>query len=106
MLIATKYSNLEKTVTRLNGVLSDIDLLCRLGGDEFVVLSSNMDISNLESLAKRIQVALEEPILLNQQIIKVSGSIGWSYTTEVSHADLENMIKEADKAMYKAKGSK
>ena len=96
---------MEKIVSRLNGELRDTDLLCRLGGDEFVILSSNIDNPILEKISKRIQIALEKPIILNQQIIGVSASIGWYYTTEVSHANLEKMIKEAGRAMYRAKGN-
>ena len=44
-------------------------------------------------------------MLLNHHMINVSASIGWHYTTDVSRADLDNMIKEADRAMYRAKGS-
>ena len=95
---------LERIVSRLNGVLRDTDLLCRLGGDEFVILCSNIDNLILEIVLNRIQDILEKPLILNHQMINVSASIGWYYTTEVSHADLEKMIKEADKAMYRAKG--
>ncbi|RKJ34289.1 GGDEF domain-containing protein, partial [Butyricicoccus sp. 1XD8-22] len=96
---------LERFVSRLNDFLRDTDLLCRLGGDEFIILSSNIDIENLESLLEKIQLVLDKPMNMNNLEIKVSASIGWSYSTEVSNADLEEMIKEADKAMYKAKGS-
>lgn len=96
---------LESIVSRLNNVLRDTDLLCRLGGDEFVILSSNIDNPILEKISKRIQIALEKPMILNNQKIDVSASIGWYYTTEVSNANLEKMIKEADKAMYRAKGN-
>lgn len=95
---------LERIVSRINGVLRDTDCLCRLGGDEFVILSSNLDSLMLENFSKRIKFALEKPILLNQQMINVSASIGCYYTTEILHAELEFMIKEADKAMYSAKG--
>ena len=96
---------LEIIVLRLNGVVRDTDLLCRLGGDEFVILSSNINNVILENNMKRIQVILEKPMVLNHQTINVSASIGWSYTTDVLDADLEKMIKEADIAMYRAKGS-
>lgn len=96
---------LERVVSRLGDELTDTDLLCRLGGDEFVILSANIDNSLLESLVERIQKALDEAISLNHQTIKVSGSIGWSYTTDISQADLETMIRDADRAMYRAKGS-
>ena len=96
---------LERVVAKFNGVLRDTDLLCRLGGDEFVILSSNIDKPILECLLEQIHYALDKPIVLNQLTIKISASIGWSYTQEVAHADLENMIRDADRAMYRVKGS-
>lgn len=95
---------LEVIVQRLDGVLTESELLCRLGGDEFVILLSNTDKDILENLSERILFALEQPIMLNNEIIHVSASIGSSYTTETSQADLENLIREADQAMYKDKG--
>lgn len=97
---------LERIVSRLNSVLRDTDLLCRLGGDEFVILFSDIDDLILENIHSKIQCSLDKPMLLKDQTINVSASIGWYYTTEVAHADLEYMIKEADRAMYRAKGSK
>ena len=96
---------LEIIVSRLKGVLRETDLLCRLGGDEFVVLASNVDHPILEKMSERIQTTLEKPIIINHHTIHVSASIGWYQTTQVSHADLDQMIKEADIAMYRAKGN-
>lgn len=42
-------------------------------------------------------------MILDQHIINVSASIGWHYTTDVAYADLDNMIKASDRAMYKEK---
>jgi GGDEF domain-containing protein len=58
----------------------------------------------LETISRRIHLTLEKPVVLNHQLINLSASIGWYYTTEVSHVDIEKMIKEADRAMYRAKG--
>lgn len=97
---------LEGIVSRLNVVLRDTDLLCRLGGDEFVILSPNIDNIMLERLSNKIQLVLDEPMIMSQKLIKASASIGWSYTTEISNADLEKMIREADRAMYRVKGNR
>lgn len=94
---------LKITVLRVKGVLRDTDLLCRLGGDEFVVLSYNIDNEILEKISKRIQLALEEPMTLNDKTIRVSASIGWYVTSDVLNPNLECLIKEADKAMYRVK---
>lgn len=96
---------LVEIVSRLNCVLQDKDLLCRLGGDEFVILNSSVDNQKLEKIANNIQLVLELPINLNHQIINVSASIGWYFTTDILSADLDSMIKEADRAMYKEKGN-
>src|SRR5690606_23906773 len=97
---------LEQIVIRLKTILRETDLLCRLGGDEFVILASNIDEPALEETSKQIEFALEKPILINHKMLNVSASIGWFCTTEVSQIELEKMIKEADRAMYKAKGDK
>ena len=96
---------LESVMSRVNGVLRDVDLLCRLGGDEFVILLSHIDHQVPERIAERVQLALERPMEMNGQMIEVSASIGWIYTIEVFEADLENMLRESDRAMYRAKGS-
>lgn len=95
---------LEEIASRLKSEVRDTDLLCRLGGDEFVILFTNLDNENLDIVKNRIQSNLETPVFLNQQTINVSASIGTYYTTDISQAVLETMLKEADKAMYKAKG--
>ncbi|WP_235801876.1 GGDEF domain-containing protein [Ureibacillus manganicus] len=96
---------LEEIAARLTSELRDTDLLCRLGGDEFVILFTNLDSEKLEIVKSRIQHTLEKPMYLNQQVINVSASIGSYFTTDISDAILETMLKEADRAMYRAKGS-
>lgn len=95
---------LAGVVSRVNGVLWESDLLCRIGGDEFVILLSSVDELLLEKLCGRIKQALEKPFDIHHHTIKVSASIGWSITTEVSHTDLEKLLREADVAMYIEKG--
>jgi GGDEF domain-containing protein len=69
-----------------------------------VILLSNVDDRILDHLAGRIQRAPVKPMDMHSQPIKVSASIGWSYTTYVAQGDLEVLIREADGAMYMAKG--
>lgn len=97
---------LQIIVLRIDGVLRGTDLLCRLGGDEFVILTANINQSIVNKITDRIKSALEKPMILEQHIINVSASIGSYYTTEVVDANLDEMIKEADRAMYKVKKSK
>lgn len=94
---------LQIIVLRIDGVLREKDLLCRLGGDEFVILTANINQSIIKKITERIKSVLEKPMILDQHIINVSASIGSYYTTEVLDANLDEMIKEADRAMYKEK---
>ncbi|MGI8385663.1 diguanylate cyclase domain-containing protein [Robertmurraya sp. P23] len=99
---------LAKVVSRVRGELKELDLLCRLGGDEFVILLSNIKYKELVGLSTRIRSSMEQPLSINNHTIQVSASIGLSYTTEVSHVDLDTLIKEADGNMYmeKRKGTR
>jgi len=53
----------------------------------------------------QIQSTVEEPMNLNHLIINVSASIGYTYTTDILSSNLDNLIKEADRAMYRDKGN-
>lgn len=94
---------LAQVVSRVRDELQRTDLLCRLGGDEFVILISNPDNLIIRNLIDQIHHIMDKPFLIYDQTVQVSSSIGWSYTTDVCHADLEDMIKEADGDMYLAK---
>ena len=94
---------LQIIVLRIDGVLRETDLLCRLGGDEFVILTANINQTIVKKITDRIKSALEKPMILDQHIINVSASIGSYFTIEVLDANLDEMIKEADRAMYKEK---
>lgn len=97
---------LGEVVSRIKAKLRDSDLLCRLGGDEFVLLIANIEKSEVETVRERIHDTLAEPIEVNGSIIHVSASIGLSFTTESAQAELEEMLKEADIAMYTAKNGR
>jgi diguanylate cyclase (GGDEF)-like protein/PAS domain S-box-containing protein len=90
---------------RLAEMLRDSDTVARLGGDEFVILAEDLD-SDGEALAvaERVLHSLEEPFLVGSAEVSMFASIGVS----VSHnaeADPEDLLREADVAMYRAKGS-
>lgn len=94
---------LKKVVSRINGEMMGTELLCRLGGDEFVILISNKDQLTIKHLLEHIHHTLKKPFNIQNETMQVSASIGWSYTTEVSDSDLDEMIREADGEMYLSK---
>ena len=90
---------------RLAEMMRDSDTVARLGGDEFVILAEDIE-SDAEALAlaERALHTLEEPFLVGSAEVSMLASVGVS----VSHdpeADPESMLREADVAMYRAKGA-
>ncbi|MDQ7066665.1 MAG: EAL domain-containing protein [Sulfurimonas sp.] len=87
----------------LHSITRKEDTVSRLGGDEFVILIEN--ISNEEDaslLAQKIIDALDKPILIKENKLYISSSIGISiYPNDGTTSS--DLLKYADSAMYKAK---
>ncbi|WP_306209801.1 putative bifunctional diguanylate cyclase/phosphodiesterase [Actinoplanes sp. RD1] len=89
---------------RLGAIVRSTDLVCRIGGDEFVIaLASPSHSATAESLAARVLAEFERPFELSVGSVVVSASIGVAKTT--GGAEALELIRDADTAMYKAKGS-
>jgi diguanylate cyclase (GGDEF)-like protein/PAS domain S-box-containing protein len=90
---------------RLAEVMRDSDTVARLGGDEFVVLAEDLE-SDAEALAvaERVLHALEDPFQVGSAEISMLASVGVSVTHD-HDADPEVVLREADVAMYRAKGA-
>jgi diguanylate cyclase (GGDEF)-like protein/PAS domain S-box-containing protein len=88
---------------RLLAALRPTDVVARLGGDEFVVLIEGLeDPHEPVLLARRIHVALKEPVVVDGNEVFTTVSIGIAVTT--SHDDTaDGMLRDADAAMYLAK---
>ena len=90
---------------RLRDVLRPADLAARLGGDEFaVLLDDGPELQHAVAVADRIIEALRAPFLIQGQEITVGASIGVAAARTGSEAAQE-LLRNADVAMYKAKGS-
>src|ERR1700682_4832720 len=90
---------------RLAEMMRDSDTVARLGGDEFVILGEDIEISaEPPAPPERVLATLNEPFVVGSSEVPMPASIGVS----VSHdpeADPEGMLREADVAMYRAKGA-
>ncbi len=90
---------------RLAELMRDSDTVARLGGDEFVILAEDIESDGEAlALAERVLDALEHPFPLGSAEVAILASVGIS----VSHrpdTDPEAMLREADVAMYRAKGA-
>jgi diguanylate cyclase (GGDEF)-like protein len=90
-------------IGRIKNVFSEGEIIGRIGGDEFVVLSGNIDAEvDIEEKAKLLVTALNTTFRDDELSIQVSGSIGIAlYPKDGLH--YEQLILDADKAMYKVK---
>ncbi|MDX2480412.1 MAG: diguanylate cyclase, partial [Desulfuromusa sp.] len=96
---------LNVVAKRLRSVLRDCDTISRIGGDEFVVLVNDISTRNSASMiACKILEALTQSIVLKGKEVYTSTSIGISIFPE-DGADPDSLLKNADAAMYQAKGS-
>lgn len=82
------------------------DTVARIGGDEFTIIINNLTTAQeAESFAKKLLHAIEQPILYEEHTLHISASIGISiYRDDTS--DIEDLLKYADIAMYRAKKNK
>jgi diguanylate cyclase (GGDEF)-like protein len=96
---------LAETARRLRRCLRPGDTVARFGGDEFVVLLDDVRTDEAAlRVAERIVASLEKPVVVAGVSIRVGGSVGFSFGTS-EHASAEEIIEEADAAMYRAKTS-
>jgi diguanylate cyclase (GGDEF)-like protein len=88
---------------RLQSMLRPMDTVARFGGDEFTFLFEDLaGDREVVLIAERIRRALSDPIHLEEDDITVAVSIGITVVTDPGNAP-ENVIREADAAMYRAK---
>ena len=89
---------------RLSNSLRASDTVSRLGGDEFtVILRAIPNVQIAAKVAEKILSSITKPIVLDGYTIRVSASIGISVYPYNSQ-DSETLMKQADIAMYRAKG--
>jgi diguanylate cyclase (GGDEF)-like protein/PAS domain S-box-containing protein len=89
---------------RLTSCVRHGDTAARLGGDEFAVLIDDLEDRDIAiAIADRVVVALREPVLLGSKHVSATASIGISFGSEGARVD--DMLRNADLAMYTAKGS-
>lgn len=80
------------------------DTLARIGGDEFVaVLLDLEDLATCEQVLQRLLATIAGPIDLAEMPCHVTASIGVSFYPQNNNIDAEQLLRQADQAMYQAK---
>ncbi|QNE13859.1 diguanylate cyclase domain-containing protein [Pseudarthrobacter sp. NBSH8] len=97
---------LAQLAERLRASVRSHDLVARLGGDEFavVVLDNDDGTPATGPVAERIYEALSEPFMIGDRSLRVSLSMGVAQRT-ADTADVTELLRQADSAMYRAKHS-
>jgi diguanylate cyclase (GGDEF)-like protein/PAS domain S-box-containing protein len=97
---------LREIATRLRGAGRPDDLVARLGGDEFTVLLEEVSgPEDVERAARRIQRALASPLPLQGRELHVTLSIGAALGESGDYQRPEDLLRDADIAMYGAKAA-
>lgn len=94
---------LQQAANRLKARVRDSDTVGRLGGDEFVLLFTDIkDRHSLEYISQDILQCLAAPFQLGTDPVYISASIGITLFP-ADALDFEDLLKNADQAMYAAK---
>lgn len=91
---------------RLRLALRATDTVARLGGDEFVAILGELDDPTdcVELLPRMLEAAARELRIQGHQVA-VSASIGVTLYPQVDPIDADQLMRQADRAMYQAKVS-
>ena len=95
---------LKQVAERLVRVVGDAERVCRLGGDEFqILMPGTEDRGDLGELANQIITMLSQPYAVNGSRCLIGASVGVA-VFPYDGANSEELIRNADLALYAAKG--
>lgn len=88
----------------LKQALREGDTLARVGGDEFVAVLIDLSEPEIaEPIFERLLLAAAQPVKFDEQHLQVSASLGATYYPQGKNVNLDQLIQQADHAMYQAK---
>ncbi len=89
---------------RMKQTLREGDTLARIGGDEFVVVLLDLaDETTSEPMLTRLLAAAAQPVEFGDIILQVSASLGVTFYPQIEDIDADQLLRQADQAMYQAK---
>jgi diguanylate cyclase (GGDEF)-like protein len=93
---------LREVAHRLRDTLRGIDAIARFGGDEFAILLEDLsEVAEADRVAARLVETLRAPYRLGTHEITLSASVG----VATALGPREDLLRDADLAMYQAKGT-
>ena len=95
---------LAALASNMEAALREEDTLARLGGDEFVaVLPDLPSLDGIEPVLDRLLESVSEPTHCQEKVIHVTASAGVAVYPQDHEIDPDQLIRQADQAMYRAK---
>jgi len=89
---------------RLRGVLRDGDTLARLGGDEFAAVLLDLgSVDDSATILNRLVGAAAEPVKVDALLLQCTASVGVTFFPQSDATDPDQLLRQADQAMYQAK---
>lgn len=95
---------LRSVAIRLARVARETDIVARLGGDEFAILWPQTGHEGARVAARRLLECFEQPFLVKEELLSIEASLGVAVFPS-DGKDLEELMRSADVAMYRAKGA-
>lgn len=101
---------LKEVSRRWTAQIRSSDMLARFGGEEFIAVLSRTDQKNAELVAEKIRLSTaQEPVTIERDgtviRVPVTVSIGIGFSDTLRSAELRNLYRAADEALYEAKSS-
>ncbi len=95
---------LRQVADRLRDTVRPGDTVGRLSGDEFAIILPGLgDPSDVDALAERVLRCFDDPFLLEGAVVRIGSSVGRAIHPAGSGRTAEQLLREADAAMYRDK---
>jgi len=97
---------LREAARRMRASVRPYDSVGRYGGEEFLVVMPGCESVGAAAVAGRIRACVErDPMDLGARSLPVTCSIGVAVWNGAPEGDADSLIREADAALYRAKGA-
>ena len=95
---------LQGAARRMESLIGKKDMLARLGGDEFAILLTGARIKDADAIAARVIDAMSKSFSISDHDVVIGTTIGIAVAPQDGH-DVETLLRNADLALYAAKGA-
>ena len=96
---------LKQVAQRLLSCVRETDTVARFGGDEFLIIATEINTpENAAQIAEKVIQLVSQPVIIKEQRVVVGASIGIALFPDHGE-DMDQLIKQADKAMYSVKNA-